>query len=163
MFMAYSVIDKTFITTQKFCLILVFMSVIFMVPLIVWRGMRGHWPLSCTPMCLHGASGIRMTYGHFGFMPLTSPTSVTRWAGWVRGATRATVMGMPPMVMPMVIGLSPITIMGLTPVSIPILCFRGWVWVRYFISTRMGWPISAICGWRIIWVVIFIHLLLRSW
>ena len=65
----------------------------------------------------------------------------------------ATVMGTLPMVMLIVIGSSLITTMGSTPVSIPILCFRGWVWVRYFISTWAWWPISAICGWRIIQVV----------
>ena len=35
MFMTYSVMNKTFITMQKFCLVLVFMSVVIMVPLII--------------------------------------------------------------------------------------------------------------------------------
>ena len=35
MFMTYSVMNKTFIPTQKFCLVLVFMSVVIMAPLII--------------------------------------------------------------------------------------------------------------------------------
>ena len=154
MFMTYLVMNKTFIMMQKFCLILVFMSVVIMVLLIIWRGMRGHWPLPCTPTCPCGAwvaPGWPMVI--LAPTPLILPTSITRRAWRVRGAIMAMIMCTTPIVMPVVIGLGPITTMGPTSVSIPIFCFRGWVQVRSLILTWAWWPMSAICGWRIIQVV----------
>ena len=164
--------NKTFIMTQKFYLVLVFMSVIIMAPLIIWRGMRGHWPLSCTPTC---SCGAWVAPGWPMVILASTPTSITCWTWQVRGAIMAAVLGTTPMVMPVVIGLGPTTTMGSTPLSIPILSVRGWVQVGYFISTRLWWPVSAICGWGIIQVVriiillpfllgvILVQLLLRSW
>ena len=99
MFMTYSDMNKTLITTQKFCLVLVLMSVVFMMPLIIGRGVRGNWSLSCTPTHLCGVwVALRWPMVMSAFMPLTASASVTQWAQWIRGATMAMVMGMSPMV-----------------------------------------------------------------
>ena len=78
--MTYSVMNKTFVMTQKFCLVLVFMSVIIMAPLIIH--MKGYeralTSLLYSYAFAQSVSGARMTYDHLGFYAsLISPTSIT--------------------------------------------------------------------------------------
>ena len=158
MFMTYLVMNKPFIIMQKFCLILVLTSVIFMVPLIIWRGLRGNWSFPGAPMHLCRVM-LKWPLVILASLSFTLPTSATWQAQWVRGASMSTVMCTLPMVTPMVIGSSLITIAGLMRTLMPVLCPKGWIWVGCFISTRMWLLISAIWGWRIIQVIRVITLL----
>ena len=132
---------------QKFCFVLVFMSVIFMVPLIVGRVWEG---IDLSLVLLHVHAECEWHQDDL-------------WSSWLLCLSLCLSLPLdkldkseglrPPMVMPMVIRLSPIITMGSMSASTTILCFRGWVWVGCFISTQAWWPISAIQGWRIIWAI----------
>ena len=127
-------------------------------PLIIGCGMRGNWPLPCTPVHSHWVWVVSRWL--MVISASTPSTSATQWAWWIRRATMAMTMGMSPMVASMVIGLSLATTVGLMSSLIPILCSKGWIRVGCFISTRLWWPTSAIWGWRIIWVIRVITLML---